>query len=396
VAIRLQNKVIDIEAANRTPSPTIDPSVRTILVGHSMGGIVAAETLLSIVRDKPVSRPSSPKNPTESEGLGSGKARADPENEYASFMFPYIQGILAFDTPYLGISPGVVAHGAESHWSTATAAYNAYTNAASSFGWGAAKTGAAKQAVDTSKMLPAAGSAATNASAGSPWGKWGKFALMAAGAAVAGGGAAAAYKNRQTLTESWSWVGSHLEFVGCLARPEELRTRVEAVTKLSEDLDIGFANLYTCLGNAVQGKSEWSTGVLGADRTFCNVPKDKGRKRESDTQRWWEARNDGSTDEITAHMHMFTVMTNPGYYAMSEKAKDLVVEWIDTWADDAIEGSDVKFEGSEMLEEQNQQQQQQQQQDQQDQQEQEQEQQQKQKQKQPQKQPEPSDNPWAS
>ncbi|KAK1913812.1 hypothetical protein P3342_007057 [Pyrenophora teres f. teres] len=42
----LQNKVIDLEVANSTPSPTVDPSVRTILVGHSMGGIVAAETLL--------------------------------------------------------------------------------------------------------------------------------------------------------------------------------------------------------------------------------------------------------------------------------------------------------------------------------------------------------------
>ncbi|KAK4962304.1 hypothetical protein LTR66_012715, partial [Elasticomyces elasticus] len=50
----LQNKVIDLEVANGTPSPTIDPSVRTILVGHSMGGIVAADTLLSIARDQPV------------------------------------------------------------------------------------------------------------------------------------------------------------------------------------------------------------------------------------------------------------------------------------------------------------------------------------------------------
>jgi len=33
----LQNKVIDLEVANSTPSPTVDPSVRTILVGHSMG-----------------------------------------------------------------------------------------------------------------------------------------------------------------------------------------------------------------------------------------------------------------------------------------------------------------------------------------------------------------------
>ncbi len=35
--LRLQNKVIDLEVANGTPSPTVDPSVHTVLVGHSMG-----------------------------------------------------------------------------------------------------------------------------------------------------------------------------------------------------------------------------------------------------------------------------------------------------------------------------------------------------------------------
>ena len=51
---RLQDKIIDLEVSNSTPSPTIDPSVRTILIGHSMGGIVAAETLISITDDPPV------------------------------------------------------------------------------------------------------------------------------------------------------------------------------------------------------------------------------------------------------------------------------------------------------------------------------------------------------
>lgn len=33
----LQNKVIDLEVANGSTSPAVDPSVRTVLVGHSMG-----------------------------------------------------------------------------------------------------------------------------------------------------------------------------------------------------------------------------------------------------------------------------------------------------------------------------------------------------------------------
>lgn len=34
--IRLLEKVIDIEVQNHTPSPTVDPSVRAILIGHSV------------------------------------------------------------------------------------------------------------------------------------------------------------------------------------------------------------------------------------------------------------------------------------------------------------------------------------------------------------------------
>lgn len=47
---RLQNRVIDLEVANRTTSPTVDPSVHVFLVGHSMGGIVAAETLQTMLQ----------------------------------------------------------------------------------------------------------------------------------------------------------------------------------------------------------------------------------------------------------------------------------------------------------------------------------------------------------
>jgi hypothetical protein len=37
---RLQDKVIDLEVAAGTPSPTVDPSVRTVLIGHSMGYVM--------------------------------------------------------------------------------------------------------------------------------------------------------------------------------------------------------------------------------------------------------------------------------------------------------------------------------------------------------------------
>lgn len=326
----LQNKVIDLEVANCTPSPTVDPCVRTILIGHSMGGIVAAETLLSIVNEQPIHSPSV---------SSSDASLPDP----SLLMFPYIQGILAFDTPYLGIAPGVVAHGAEGHWNTANAAYAAYSNVASAFGWGAKPGATAEEsAARASRMLPAPETASkavndvnADAAAAPLWQRYGRVALFAGAAGAVAAGGAAAYMKRDTLSEGWSWVGSHLEFVGALARGEEMKRRVVAVAELSESQRVGFMNMYTCLGLAVEtrGKPSWSAGVLGADRTFCNTPKGELKRFFLPTV------NDKATTETWAHMSMFEPRSNPGYYGMSEKAKELVVEWAtNQWYEEATRG----------------------------------------------------------
>jgi hypothetical protein len=91
--------VIDLEVAAGTASPTVDPSVRTVLIGHSMGGIVAAEAVIGLTSERPV-------HYTED---GIEKKDDDAEVPLNALMFPYIQGVLAFDTPYLGIAPGLVA-----------------------------------------------------------------------------------------------------------------------------------------------------------------------------------------------------------------------------------------------------------------------------------------------
>ncbi|GAB7352525.1 hypothetical protein MBLNU459_g2920t1 [Dothideomycetes sp. NU459] len=389
----LQNKVIDLEAAARTPSPTIDPSVSVVLIGHSMGGIVAAETLLSIARDQPVPSttsstpppPSSSRNNTTHSSSGPSSARtstanlnlnvpeqatrsssAPPEKrteprpaadtDPTAFLFPRVQAVCAFDTPYLGIHPGVVAHGAETHYNTASTAYKAYTTASQFFGTGngssAQKAGAAKAA------LPAA-----DGSTGG-WGSWGKYAMFAGGAAAVAAAGSAAWMGRSQITEGWSWVGSHLEFVGCLARGAELAQRLEAVAKLGESHRVGFADFYTCLGADKQGKTYYSAQFLGEERTFCVVPKEakeqtergqspsKKRKTASEDTvarhakskgTWVRCTNAKASSEISAHVAMFTPKDNPDYYAMSDRAKKFIDKWVDRqWYESSAEEQDAE------------------------------------------------------
>ncbi|KAM5351426.1 hypothetical protein ACJ41O_004149 [Fusarium nematophilum] len=325
----LQNKVIDIEVAAGTPSPTVEPSVRTVLIGHSMGGIVAAEMLIGLASEKPIY--------TED-----GIQKSDTPS-FNALMFPYIQGVLAFDTPYLGISPGVVAHGAEDQYRSATQAASAISQLS---GIGASLWGA-KQASGSPSTSPAppktaAGAlpapppaAASGGGGGSsnPWQKWGKMAMYAGAAGAVAAGGAAAWMKRDQLGEGFSWATSHLEFVGCLARGEELRKRVAFLLRLREELDVGFANLYTRLGQAAPAKQINVVGtVLGQDRTFCNLPK----KQPAGT--WREAVNNKATDEIGAHMNMFRPRENPGYDDLAQDATGIIAEWLQNgWYESSAE-----------------------------------------------------------
>ncbi|KAK1545682.1 hypothetical protein CPAR01_03184, partial [Colletotrichum paranaense] len=332
----LLEKVIDLEVANNTPSPTVDPSVRVVLAGHSMGGIVAAETVIGLTSEKPI----------YSED-GVEKAADSSTATFNSLMFPYIQGVIAFDTPYLGISPGVVAHGAEGHYNTANAAMTQLSGLGTAL-WGA------KQATSSSSRNKAPVAAlpappANSSQQGGGWG-WGKIAMVAGSAAAVAASAGAAYYNREHITQGLTWATSHLEFVGCLAKGAELQKRVQYMVKLNRELDVGFANLYTRLGKAAGSKEVSVVGtVLGRDRTFCNLPKrDNGGT-------WKQAVNDVATEETQAHMSestplfavtqiaqrygrkfwflltgrldMFEPKMNPGYDRLKEDAATLIAQW---------------------------------------------------------------------
>ena len=156
----------------------------------------------------------------------------------------------------------------------------------------------------------------------------------AAGAVAAGG--AAAYLKRDTITEGWSFIGSHLEFVGCLAKGEELKSRLERILQLNKTRNIGFANLITVLGKGAPAQRKEGTTIAGgfveigavegialSERTFCTVP-----KSEKNRKFFQKAKNDKATDEINAHMFMFSAKENPSYFLLGERARDLVVQFV--------------------------------------------------------------------
>ncbi|KAJ5883640.1 uncharacterized protein N7473_010526 [Penicillium subrubescens] len=350
----LQNTVIDLEVANHTASPTVDPSVHVFLVGHSMGGIVAAETLLLLASEQPI-----PANPTSKSQPAPQPEDDAPVVEPGTFMFPHIQGVLAFDTPFLGIAPGVVSYGAEGHYRNATTAYNTFTEVAGIFGYGKSSPGqaAAATAQEAPKALPPTADAAATPS----WQRWGRYAMFAGAAgAVAAGGAAALYSQRQNLTAGFTWVSSHLEFVGCLARTSELKQRLEGLVKVQEDRGIECVNFYTCLGQGAgnivaetaTGKTSFSQKIIRSkNRTFCMLPSEveDGEEMASSSRaglQWKKAVNNQAADEVQAHVSMFLPKDNPAFFDLvGETCKTLVISIDKGWYNSATGPA----EGSESL-----------------------------------------------
>ena len=309
---------------------------------------MAAETLLAITSDSPIPSHThtNATDPLPSMASHTGPIPRSPpaESTSPSFMFPYIQGILAFDTPYLGISPGVVAHGAEQHYKTASTAYSAISDVAGVFGYGSSGSSTSSQPKTEPQRLLTQGAdamtasmAASDAASTPTWQRWGKYAMFAGAASAVAAGGAAAYLKRDTITEGWSFLSSHLEFVGCLAKGEELKSRLERILHLHKTRSIGFANLITVLGRGappaqpaasrtyVGGFVEIGAveGIAPSERTFCTVPKSERNRRFFE-----RARNDRARDEVQAHMYMFKPSDNNGYFLLGERARDLVVEWI--------------------------------------------------------------------
>lgn len=309
---------------------------------------MAAESILLLANEQPLpSAASKSKDKASDSSSNTAQPSTDasklqePQVGPLNFMFPHVQGMLAFDTPYLGLAPEMIAHGLEGGHKVVSGAYSTYNEVASMFGWGsgAGESAASTTGAATASKAPAAlpappASSMADAAATPKWSSWGKYAMFAGAIGAVAAGGAAAYSQRERLSAGWTWAGSHLLFVGDLAKAERLRQRVESVNKLCVERGIGAANLYTNLGRGAREGYGLTETLSGRDRTFCNLPPAVKEGRDQSMQsrpclRWFKAVNEKAKDETSAHVSMFFPQDNPGFYALGEASKEIVSSWID-------------------------------------------------------------------
>jgi len=258
-----------------------------------MGGLLAADTLIEFYN-----------------------ARVDTEAP----LWPNIIACLAFDTPYLGLHPGVFRNQADQAISYAR-------DVAGTIGFFSAL---GKKVGDSSTALgrttPTAGSGPRLALAAPPpqaapeskqkaaSSGWGAWAPTVGGLLAAGAAAGAAYYQRETLatgikranegfTGGLTWANDHMKYVGSLWDEKALQARVDALIRIRNAHGVRFQNFFTVLDS--------TTGLSGT-RTFCVLP----RRGANGAEAFVAAHNKLAQDEVAAHISMFDPKINDGYYAL--------------------------------------------------------------------------------
>ncbi|KAJ4230971.1 hypothetical protein NW759_002954 [Fusarium solani] len=318
--LRLKERVMDIrKKKSEKPWPANDRDVGVILVAHSMGGFVAADSLFLTLNERAA-------NASE-DGL----------------IFPLIQGILTFDTPYNGLARSMFVYGAFSNYQRVNSVFNVMTALSAAAPAGLARLSARRAA--TSSV----------AATGTPqWKTWQLVAVKTGTVgAIAAGGVAAymnreaimkgmrsvkninkesvvegyrssmdalgqglAYINRGNVGKSFAWLSDHFTFVGALLRQKELNRRLERMGALK---GIGIHDFYCSLGE----NGYWSGGYFVPERTFCAVP-EESHSAYSLFERCVMPR---AGDEIEAHLNLFKPEKHRGYEEMTDKSAELVKEW---------------------------------------------------------------------
>ncbi|ESK94423.1 catalytic protein [Moniliophthora roreri MCA 2997] len=251
-----------------------------VLCGHSMGGLLAADTILEFVKSRP-----------------------DPHAP----LWPKIIACIAFDTPYFGLHPYVFKNSATKAAQYAETAKTIGSAMLGSF----ADFGAGKATSSESNKAPA-GLLMGPAQTQSAWNKWAPAAYAVGGALFAGAAAGSAYYKRAELGVGYSWATDHLKYVGNLWNEDSLKRRVESLIEVDEKEGVLFRTFYTFLPAVPL--------VHNLDRTFIIIPKGDPKIRF----RFLRAENNTAPDEVQAHTGMFAANSNDGYYNLGLETARLI------------------------------------------------------------------------
>ncbi|RPA74168.1 hypothetical protein BJ508DRAFT_418743 [Ascobolus immersus RN42] len=259
-------------------------SAAAVLIGHSMGGILLADTIIQLG--------------ATSQGR--------------------VLGLMAFDTPYLGLNPKMVSNTVEGKWQQVSKAVSMIQ------GWTGGGNGNA-----TSTTVTRTTTTTTQINTGGGWLKW---AAGAGGLAAVAAAATVAYTQRSAISGGVGWAGAHLKFVGVLFQTENLTRRMLRLRRFQPN----FANFYTVVNADPQQRKE-------GESTFCRLPVD----RIGDKEGWHPAFNRITDSEINAHVGLFLPRSNSDYWGMAVRARNLSKSWVIPWTGeryDASEGAKKKEE----------------------------------------------------
>ncbi|KAK1773034.1 hypothetical protein QBC45DRAFT_398380 [Copromyces sp. CBS 386.78] len=338
----LKERVMELRKEHlQAPWPPTDRNVGVILVAHSMGGFVASDTLFRILDER--------------------RRNAESENPTGP-IFPMIQGILAFDTPYNGLARSMFVYGAFSNYQKVSNVFNVMTALSAAAPATLASLASKRTAVAATKAV--SGSISVPRRSHPALKAWQLIAVRTGTVGVIAAGGVAAYMHRKEILEgmrtvknlkkedvvqgyqqsvdalgqglayinrgnvgqSFAWLSDHFTFVGALLKQNELNRRLE---RLAAVKGVGIKDIYASLGE----NGYWSGGYFVPERTFCAIP-GEGQPCNGLFSRHVVA---DAKDELEAHVNLFKPEKNKGYERMTNEAAQLVLTWFkdetDIWDD---------------------------------------------------------------